>query len=345
VPNPPGFELKPFQGFGPNFPPLRSQTEQRPFLGVGLRELEPAERELADLPEGVGLVVEFVEADSPAAEAGMVAGDVLHKVGDQLVINLAQLTTLTRLAGVEEPVAFTVVRGGEPTELTASLVEREVPVAPQLQYFGLRPLPDVEGLRLQPRGRLERSFRVGPREFRMPLGNHAADTDLKELLEQIEALRVEMQFELDDEAIEEAVRSAREAAEQARRQRGDLEAMLDTVRNNMDQNRLQLETLRPQFLQQGMTAGTNVVIRDDDGTAALTIDGDKRTVTVADADGNTLFEGDWPTDEDRTKLPKVVQDRLDRLEQYVPQVQPDTPDAPRRPETAPQRQRPSDVRV
>src|SRR5712671_1828482 len=66
------------------------------WLGVVGREVSPELYEQIDLPQGTGLVVEFVSPDSPAAKAGIKQFDVLTKFEDQILVNPQQLVTLIR---------------------------------------------------------------------------------------------------------------------------------------------------------------------------------------------------------------------------------------------------------
>lgn len=95
------------------------------YLGVGTVSLDDALSTQLSLPPGVGLLVERVVPDSPAARAGVQRHDVLHKLGDQLLVNFQQLGTLVRMHKPGDKVTLTVIRKGTPTELTITLGERE----------------------------------------------------------------------------------------------------------------------------------------------------------------------------------------------------------------------------
>lgn len=124
------------------------KMEKAAFLGVRTAPVPPSLRPHVDLPPGVGLVVEAVEPDSPAAAAGLKQYDILHKLGDQLLINTEQFAVLIRMNQPDAEITLAVVRQGKPLEVKARLVEREVPA---------RPFPRLDIMPLPPggRGRIE----------------------------------------------------------------------------------------------------------------------------------------------------------------------------------------------
>jgi membrane-associated protease RseP (regulator of RpoE activity) len=97
------------------------------FLGVGVSAAPEVLTEQLKLPQGVGLVVEFVEKDSPAEKAGLQARDVLHKLDEQLLVNPSQLATLIRTFKPSDGIKLTVIRKGDIVTLNATLVEKEMP--------------------------------------------------------------------------------------------------------------------------------------------------------------------------------------------------------------------------
>lgn len=95
-----------------------------PFLGVSTMPAPNSLRQRVELPPGIGLVVQSVEQGSPAEQAGVKQYDILHKLNDQLLVNMEQLSVLVRTFKPGEEVRLTVVRGGRAQELTARLGER-----------------------------------------------------------------------------------------------------------------------------------------------------------------------------------------------------------------------------
>ena len=97
---------------------------RRGYLGVGIRALTD---ELADrfgVPVDGGVVVTKVYDGSPAEKAGLKAGDVITKVGDQAITNLNALPRLVAKLPVDKPSDFRYVRDGQPAVATIIIEEQ-----------------------------------------------------------------------------------------------------------------------------------------------------------------------------------------------------------------------------
>lgn len=102
-------------------PPLQAPTG-RPWLGLKLAKVEPStSAQIQSLPLGVGFMVKVIDPSGPAVGAGFQPFDVVWKMGDQLLINEAQLATLLRLQKPGDEVALAVFRGGKPLEIKMKL--------------------------------------------------------------------------------------------------------------------------------------------------------------------------------------------------------------------------------
>ena len=77
------------------------------------------------LPKGVGLLVDFVDAQSPAAAAGIRKNDVLTKLDDQLLTSPQHLATLVQMHKPKDKVALTLVREAQEQKVTVELGESE----------------------------------------------------------------------------------------------------------------------------------------------------------------------------------------------------------------------------
>ncbi|MDJ0388103.1 DegQ family serine endoprotease [Roseomonas sp. E05] len=96
--------------------PGGDEGSERGRIGIGLASVEEAERAGLDLPQGTqGAVVAQVRPGSPAAEAGLRAGDVILGVGDRAVKAPDQAASAIREArsGGKGAVALRVLRDGQ----------------------------------------------------------------------------------------------------------------------------------------------------------------------------------------------------------------------------------------
>jgi hypothetical protein len=91
------------------------------MLGIAVNNPDAELRSQLGLPEGVGLVVEQVMANSLAAKSGVKQYDVLQKINDQLVINPEQVGVLLKMQKPGEKFTMTVIRQGKTQELSATL--------------------------------------------------------------------------------------------------------------------------------------------------------------------------------------------------------------------------------
>ena len=94
------------------------------WIGVLCRPADPVLRQHLQLPEGVGLVVEQVVPNSPAATAGVRARDILTHLDGEPLTGLDQLMAKTAAAG-EGGIRLSWVRDGK-VERDAATVHPQV---------------------------------------------------------------------------------------------------------------------------------------------------------------------------------------------------------------------------
>jgi len=105
------------------------ETQIVPFLGIATAQATPEQRAQVQLPEGVGLTVQGIMPESPAARAGLKQYDVLHKFNDQILVNDPQFRVLLRMQRGGDKITLTVIRRAVEIEIEVVLDEKEVPVA------------------------------------------------------------------------------------------------------------------------------------------------------------------------------------------------------------------------
>ena len=98
----------------------------RAFLGVGLQPVslpETARRALAGAPE-IGLIVVRVQPEGPAAQAGLLLGDVLVSLDGIHVASTEAVLDAVAARRVGATVSATILRAGTPTDVSLTLGER-----------------------------------------------------------------------------------------------------------------------------------------------------------------------------------------------------------------------------
>ncbi len=104
---------------------LKVKDEKVTYLGTVTSPASASMREQLKLPKGAGLVVDSVEAKSPAEAAGVKQHDVIEKLNDQLLVNSEQFTALLRSMKSGDEVTLAIIRQGERQSLKAKLAEHE----------------------------------------------------------------------------------------------------------------------------------------------------------------------------------------------------------------------------
>ena len=254
------------------------------YLGVETSQVPDVVSEQLGLAKGLGLVVEYVEPNSPAASAGIQQNDILKMLNDQILIEPSQLRKLLQTLSEGADVTLTILRKGKEQKITAKLARKEVP----------------------------------QRHSLMPGGSHDWHWDFDEtgdLGEQMQDLKEQLKEQLGDTrgivrgAVMQAHEAARRAREDARRAAREIHIL---SRDN--------GALRATSIDLG---NAQIVLSDDKGELRLeNVDG-KKLLTIKDPQGKLMFSGPAETQEDIDKLPADVRERYEKLQQNdLPEVAP-----------------------
>ena len=247
------------------------------YLGVETSQVPPVVSEQLGLGKGLGLVVEYVQPNSPAAAAGVQQNDILKMLNDQILIEPSQLRKLLQTFPDGAEVILTVLRKGQEQKLTVKLAKKEVPQRHNL----------------------------------FPGGNHDWHWDFDEtgdLGDQMQDLKEQLKEQLGDAQrgiIRGAVMQAHEAA---RRAKDDARRATDELRIFSEDN----GALKASRIDLGKA---QIVFSDEKGELKLeNVDG-KKLLTAKDRQGKLLFSGPVETEEDLAKVPADVRERYEKLQQ------------------------------
>ena len=99
-------------------------SESGSFLGIGVREVDAGRVKELKLKEERGVEVTAVDADSPAAKAGLQKSDVVLEYAGQRVEGVSQFIRMVRETPAGRTVKLQVMRGGAVQMVTAAVAER-----------------------------------------------------------------------------------------------------------------------------------------------------------------------------------------------------------------------------
>ena len=280
-PQPPGPHGPPGMPGGHDKAPKVPMT----FLGVETSQVPNVVSEQLGLTKGLGLVVDYVVPNSPAASAGVQQNDILKMLNDQILMEPTQLRKLLQTFSEGTEVTLTILRKGQEQKITVKLAKKEMP----------------------------------QRHSMMPGGNHDMHWDFDEtgdVGDQMQELKEQLKEQLGDTQrgiIRGAVIQAHEAA---RRARADARRAAREIRILSTDH----GTLKATKIDLGQA---QIVFRDGKGEMKLeNVDG-KKLLTVKDPQGKLLFSGPVESKEDLDKVPADVRERYERLKQNdLPAVAP-----------------------
>src|SRR5436189_1933314 len=118
---------------GPHGPPgIPGGHDEAPkvpmtFLGVETSQVPNVVSEQLGLTKGLGLVVDYVVPNSPAASAGVQQNDILKMLNDQILMEPTQLRKLLQTFSEGTEVTLTILRKGQEQKITVKLAKKEMP--------------------------------------------------------------------------------------------------------------------------------------------------------------------------------------------------------------------------
>ena len=128
-PAPPQPPAPPHMPGAPGHPGHHEKAPKVPmtFLGVETSQVPDVVSEQLGLGKGLGLVVEYVVPDSPAASAGIQQNDILKMLNDQILMEPSQLRKLLQTFSDGTDVTLTILRKGQEQKITVKLSKKEMP--------------------------------------------------------------------------------------------------------------------------------------------------------------------------------------------------------------------------
>jgi serine protease Do len=95
----------------------------RPYLGVSVMDVTPTVQQYYNLAVDAGALIVSVASGSPAAEAGLRAGDIIVKVDNSGISTVAELTAAITSHQIGDEIEIVYYRGNAQQSVTATLGE------------------------------------------------------------------------------------------------------------------------------------------------------------------------------------------------------------------------------
>lgn len=97
----------------------------RAYLGIGMTEITSESASQVNIdPSTQGVIVNQIVEGSPAAKAGLKAGDILTSIDGETVSSASKVQEYIQNLPVGQSVTIGILRGGLPLNLTATLMEK-----------------------------------------------------------------------------------------------------------------------------------------------------------------------------------------------------------------------------
>ena len=301
-----------------------AEAKKVPFIGVVTSPLGEAVRAQTNLTEDVGLSVDVVSPDSPAAKAGLKAHDILARYDDQILCAAVQLSALVKRTGTGNKATLTVLRGGKELPIEVTVGEHAAQATFKVEGVNMNFTPlggqgaIVAGQPLAPEViKLLEELELKGGSINVPAyGNvpvygfvpRAPESDASILLPQSPAPNAS---------------PLQPQADQFQRDQNQLQ-------RNLQRNQ-RIVLVNPNVQSQSQSVS---IVANDDGRVELRETNGKRTVTILDKSGAQQYAGPLDTQEDREKIPAELRSRVEQAEAsagpkaVVPPLTPTVPVAP-----------------
>lgn len=295
--------------------PANTEGKKVPFIGVVTSPLGEAVRAQTTLPEDVGLSVDVVSPDSPAAKAGLKAHDILAKYDDQLLCAAVQLSALVKRTGTGNKATLTVLRGG-----------KEMPIEVTVGEHAAQATFKVEGVNIamgqpgQPGGpRVVAGQPLAPEVIKLieEMGSKAGGA----------VFGGQYGFAVPAPGVDAPILLQQSPAPNA----SPLQPQPNQLQSNQIQRNQRIVLVNPNVQSQSQSVS---IVANEDGRVELREVNGKRTVTILDKAGAQQYSGALDSQEDREKIPAELRSRVEQAEAsagpkaVIPPLAPPVPVAP-----------------
>ncbi len=288
------------------------------WLGLSTWPLDPSVAKQLKLTPGFHLSVVEVAPDSPAAQAGLQADDILLRIDDQILVNPPQLRTLIRSHSPGEKIRLTFLRGGTQKSVEIALGTRTYTENEQNVGSALGSNELIEMLsRSSNLPDIQEHVRMLPLELQVDdNGNTPASATVSrtDVAGSINLTRTETGTRLS--CTDPSGKTVFEGPINTPEQRAQVPA--EWLRK-ADQLGAGLKVTpsapirRRVILPEGGSQSVSMQSSDEQGTAVMTVSNGNKVLVCTDPQGRVVFNGPVNTPEERSRIPAEWLTKADKL--------------------------------
>jgi hypothetical protein len=273
-----------------------AEAKKVPFIGVVTSPLGEQVRAQTNLTEDVGLSVDVVSPDSPAAKAGLKAHDILAKYDDQLLCAAVQLSALVKRTGTGNKATLTVLRGGKELPIEVIVGEHAAQATFKVEGVNMNFTPLVQGA--------------------IVAGQPLAPEVIK-LIEEMGSktggavFGGQYGFAVPAPGVDAPVLPQSSGPNDTLLQLQSNQIQPNQVRQTQIQRNQRIVLVNPNVQSQSQSVS---IVANDDGRVELRETNGKRTVTILDKSGAQQYTGPLDSQEDREKIPAALRGRVEQAE-------------------------------
>ena len=273
-----------------------AEAKKVPFIGVVTSPLGEQVRAQTNLTEDVGLSVDVVSPDSPAAKAGLKAHDILAKYDDQLLCAAVQLSALVKRTGTGNKATLTVLRGGKELPIEVIVGEHAAQATFKVEGVNMNFTPLVQGA--------------------IVAGQPLAPEVIK-LIEEMGSktggavFGGQYGFAVPAPGVDAPVLPQSSGPNDTLLQLQSNQIQPNQVRQTQIQRNQRIVLVNPNVQSQSQSVS---IVANDDGRVELREVNGKRTVTILDKSGAQQYTGPLDSQEDREKIPAALRGRVEQAE-------------------------------
>ena len=285
------------------------RMETRPFLGVATSPIAPVLRDHLEIPEGFGIQIEFVVEDSPAEKAGLRPKDLLTRFEDQMLTTPEHLALLVRSKKKGDSVEVTFIRKGKETNAKVTLGETKAPLQPQWPRTYGKAEAQAPLLEWRFNGRDMPSFEG--KEIESEIRRY--QDRIQEWMEKQQPQRFQPRPPQGSKPQAGAPEPPQPALPLPGKTESRSESRVLIMPGKGSEGKPPAISVRPGFPVSVFSGNSMIRIDNPEGEVSIQGKDGKHEIKIVNADGETVYEGDYHPEKGNAGLPEEARKQLEKM--------------------------------